>query len=47
VITTPKKLILDIDNETWKLVLKYKIDRDLRTMNDTVKELIVAGLPKT
>ena len=25
-----KKLILDVDEETWKEVLKYKIDKALR-----------------
>jgi hypothetical protein len=40
----PKKLILDIDEETWKEVLKYKIDSDLKTNNDAVVKLIKKGL---
>jgi hypothetical protein len=39
-----KKLILDIDNETWKEVQKYKIDKGLATNNDSVVELIKKGL---
>lgn len=40
----PKKLILDIDEETWKEVLKYKIDSGLKNNNDAVKQLIKKGL---
>jgi len=39
-----KKLILDVDESTWKLVLKYKIDSDLSTTNETVVELIKKAL---
>ncbi len=39
-----KKLILDIDNETWKEVLKYKIDNDLKNNNETVILLIKKAL---
>jgi hypothetical protein len=42
----PKKLILDIDEETWKEVLKYKIDNDLKNNNDAVIVLIKKGLNK-
>jgi hypothetical protein len=40
----PKKLILDIDDETWKEVLKYKIDKDLKNNNEAVVKLIKKGL---
>ena len=40
----PKKLILDIDDETWKEVLKYKIDADLPNNNQAVVRLIKKGL---
>jgi hypothetical protein len=39
-----KKLILDIDELTWKEVLKFKIDEDADTCNDAVVKLIKAGL---
>jgi len=39
-----KKLILDIDEETWKKVLKFKIDADFKRNNDAVVELIKRGL---
>lgn len=45
-----KKHILDIDEETWNEVLKYKIDhtpkdRNVRyTVNDAVVSLIKLGL---
>jgi hypothetical protein len=39
-----KKLILDIDEETWKEVLKYKIDFDLPNNNQAVVGLIKKGL---
>ena len=35
-----KKLILDIDEETWKEVLKYKIDKGLKNNNEAVVKLI-------
>lgn len=41
-----KKLILDIDEQTWKEVLKYKIDHDLKNNNETVINLIKRGLKK-
>lgn len=40
----PKKLILDIDEETWKEVLKYKIDKDLKNNNEAVIKLVRKGL---
>ncbi len=40
----PKKLILDIDEETWKEVLKYKIDQNLKNNNEAVINLIKKGL---
>ncbi len=42
----PKKLILDVDEETWKEVLKYKIDNDLDNNNEAVIKLIKKGLKK-
>jgi hypothetical protein len=42
----PKKLILDIDEETWKEVQKYKIDNDIKNNNDAVVDLIKKGLKK-
>jgi len=39
-----KKLILDIDEKTWKEVQKYKIDRELKGNNWAVIELIKKGL---
>ena len=41
-----KKLILDIDENTWKEVLKYKIDKSMKNNNDAVVELIKKGLKK-
>ena len=41
-----KKLILDIDNETWKEVQKHKIDCNLKNNNDAVVDLIKKGLSK-
>lgn len=40
----PRKLILDIDEETWKKVLKYKIDSTLSNNNEAVVRLIKKGL---
>ena len=39
-----KKLQLDIDEKTWKEVLKYKIDHDFKNNNETVVHLIRKGL---
>ena len=39
-----KKLILDIDEETWKEVRKFKIDSNLKTNNEAVVKLIIRGL---
>jgi len=41
-----KKLILDIDEHTWKEVLKYKIDGDKKNNNEAVIELIRKGLKR-
>jgi len=46
VINMPKKLILDIDDEIWKEVLKYKIDYGLKNNNEAVVKLIKKGLKK-
>jgi hypothetical protein len=43
----PKKLILDIDEPTWRDVLKYKIDHGLKNNNEAVVQLIKKGLRKT
>jgi hypothetical protein len=40
----PKKLILDIDEETWKEVLKFKIDNNLKNNNQAVVKLIRKAL---
>jgi hypothetical protein len=40
----PKKLILDIDDEIWKEVLKYKIDYNLKNNNEAVVKLIKKAL---
>lgn len=40
----PKKLILDIDDETWKEVLKYRINENLKNNNDAVVRLIKKAL---
>jgi len=42
----PKKLILDIEEEVWKEVQKYKIDNDLDNNNEAVVRLIKKGLKK-
>ena len=42
----PKKLILDIEEDIWKEVLKYKIDNDLKNNNETVIKLIKKGLKR-
>jgi len=41
-----KKLILDVDEDTWKEVLKYKIDTELANNNEAVVDLIKRGLNK-
>jgi len=41
-----KKIILDVDEDTWKDVLKYKIDYGLKNNNETVIVLIKKGLKK-
>jgi hypothetical protein len=41
-----KKLILDISEDIWKEVLKYKIDNDLKNNNEAVVKLIKKGLEK-
>lgn len=40
----PKKMILDIDEETWKEVLKFKIDANFKNNNEAVVHLIKTGL---
>ena len=42
----PKKLILDVDEETWKDVQKYKIDYGLKNNNETVVKLIKKALQR-
>ncbi len=42
----PKKMILEADNELWKDVLKFKIDKNLKNNNEAVIELIKIGLKK-
>jgi len=42
----PKKLILDIDEDTWKKVLKHKIDYGFKNNNETVVKLIQKGLKR-
>lgn len=39
-----KKLILDIDEDTWRDVLKFKIDFGLHNNNEAVVRLIKKGL---
>ena len=41
-----KKLVLDIDEETWREVQKYRIDQELKRNNEAVVELIKRGLKK-
>ncbi len=43
----PKKLILDIDDPTWKEVLKYKIDHEMPNNKETIVQLIKKGLKST
>ena len=40
----PKKLVLDCDDNTWKKVLKYKIDMELPNNNEAVVKLIKNAL---
>ena len=40
----PKKIILDVDNELWKEVLKFRIDHELKNCNEAVVKLIQRGL---
>jgi hypothetical protein len=40
----PKKMILDIDEDTWKEVQKYRINYDLKNNNEAVVKLIKEGL---
>lgn len=39
-----KKLILDVDEDTWKQVLHYKIEYGLKNNNEAVIKLIKKGL---
>ena len=39
-----KKLVLDIDEDTWREVLKYKLDAKLNLNNDSAVALIKKGL---
>ncbi len=39
-----KKHILDVDEDTWGEVLKYKIDAKIKHNNDAVLDLIRKGL---
>ena len=41
-----KKHILQADDETWKEVLRYKIDHDMKNNNETILELIKKGLSR-
>ncbi len=38
-----KKAYIDTDEETWKEVQKYKIDKGYRKVNDAVIDLIKEG----
>jgi hypothetical protein len=40
----PKKIILDIDDLTWKKVLELKKEYSLKNNNQAVKLLILRGL---
>lgn len=39
-----KKHIIDVKQEVWKNVLRYKIDHDMRNNNEAVVDLIKKGL---
>jgi len=41
-----KKHILDVDNDLWDKVLKFKIDKKFNNNNETVIDLIKKGLEK-
>jgi len=41
-----KKLILDVDDELWKEVQKFKIEHDLKNNNEAVIKLIRQSLKK-
>ena len=41
-----KKLILDVEDDIWKEVLKYRIDHYLNNNNEAVVKLIKVGLKK-
>lgn len=41
-----KKLILDVEEDLWKEVQKYRIDKELQNNNEAVVELIKRGLKK-
>ena len=42
----PKKLILNVDEDTWREVQKFKIDERLKNNNEAVVKLIRKGLKK-
>ena len=46
VVNMAKKLILDVDEDTWKKVRKFKIDYGLRNNNEAVVKLIQKGLKR-
>ncbi|VVB94348.1 Uncharacterised protein [uncultured archaeon] len=41
-----KKLILDVDEDLWKEVLKFRIDYGLKNNNEAVVKLIQRGLKR-
>lgn len=41
-----KKLILDVDNDLWDKVLKFRIDKKFKNNNEAVIDLIKKGLKK-
>jgi len=40
----PRKLVLDCDDETWKKVLMYKIEKELKNNNEAVNMLLKKAL---
>ena len=46
VVSMAKKLILDVEEDLWKEVLKFKIDYGLKNNNEAVVKLIQRGLKK-
>lgn len=42
----PKKLILDVEEQLWREVLKFKIDKGLKNNNEAVIRLIRIGLKR-